>query len=161
MIRIGNEHQLFLDDYAIATSRNIDRRINAAEKHPDNPLIAGTEGDRHPSLFGTVIPGEVSGYEMWYTSCIGERALGARAKTCVNRAVSEDGIKWCKPQNGPATPGSEKPQIVFGTGFVDHFSEMFTVLKDSNERDPRRSSRNTRKYSPIWKAGVFAIWPDT
>ena len=138
MIHIGYEHQLFLDDHVIATTRNIDRRVCVVDKHRDNTLIAGTDGDRHPSLVGAVIPGEISGYEMWYTSCIGERALGARAKTCVNHAVSEDGIKWFKPQNGPATPGSEKPQVVFGTGFVEHFSEMFTVLRDSNERDPRR-----------------------
>jgi hypothetical protein len=58
MITIGKEHQLFLDDVVLATSRNIDRRIHTAEKHPENPLITSSEGDGQPVLFGSIIPGE-------------------------------------------------------------------------------------------------------
>jgi len=136
MIRIGKEHQLFLDDYVIETTCNIDRRVCTVEKHRDNPLIAGIEGDWNPSLFGAVIPGDTSGYDMWYTSRIGERPTGVGAQLSVNYAVSEDGIRWRKPQNGPAAAGRGKPQAVFGTGFVEHFSEMYTVLRDHDEHDP-------------------------
>ena len=140
MIQIGKEHQLFLDDLVLGTTRNIDRRVHTAEKHPDNPFITASEGDGHPLLFGSVIPCATSGYDMWYAS-----SRERRSNATVNHAVSEDGIKWYTPQDDPAACGSGKPQVVFGSGFVEHFAEMFTVLRDHEEIDPGR------RYKMVFK----------
>lgn len=133
MIQIGKEHQLFLDDFVLAKTRNIDRKVDPARKHPDNPLIKTTKTDNHPVVFGSVIPSEASGYDMWYAS-----NMRKRSSASVNHAVSEDGITWRKPQNHLTPPSEGKPQAVFGSGYVEHFSELFTVLRDHEEEDPGR-----------------------
>ncbi len=140
MIRIGKEHQLFLDDLVLATTHNIDRGIVPARKHPDNPLIKATDEDSHPAVFGAVIPNEGSGYGMWYTSNNRERS-----SACVNHAVSGDGITWSSPQNHLVPPSGGNPRIVFGSGFVEHFAELFTVLRDHEEDDPGR------RYKMLYK----------
>ena len=140
MIQIGKEHQLFLDDFVLAATRNIDRGIDPAGKHPDNPLIIATDAGNHPSIFGTVIPSEVSGYDMWYVS-----SDRGRSTSSVNHAVSEDGITWRNPQSSLTPPGGGNPQVVFGSGFIEHFAEMFTVLRDHEDDDPGR------RYKMIFK----------
>ena len=91
-------------------------------------------------LFGSVIPSETSGYDMWYAS-----SRGKRSNATVNHVVSDDGITWRNPRSGPTAPGSGKAQVVFGYGFEEHFAELFTVLRDHAEVDPGR------RYKMVFK----------
>ena len=38
-ITLDSRHQLFLDDYLIASMKNVKRTVEQAQKHPKNPLI--------------------------------------------------------------------------------------------------------------------------
>src|SRR5438477_4877704 len=86
-IEVGPQKQLFLDDYLVASTTNIFRRIHPAEKSRSNPVIRQTEPWEDPFniLYGSVIrDGEK--YKMWYKSGPG-----------VSYALSDDGIHWVKP----------------------------------------------------------------
>src|SRR5436190_7953697 len=86
-IEVGPQKQLFLDDYLVASSTNIVRRIHAAEKSKSNPVIRQTEPWEDPFniLYGSVIR-DGQTYKAWYKSGPG-----------VSYAVSDDGIHWVKP----------------------------------------------------------------
>src|SRR5205085_10763108 len=86
-ITLDSRHQLFLDDYLIASMKNVKRTVEQAQKHAKNPLIWPTESweDKLSTIYGSVIrDGEK--YRAWYKSGMG-----------VGYAESDDGIRWTKP----------------------------------------------------------------
>ena len=86
-ITLDSHHQLFLDDYLIASMKNVTRTVEQAQKHPKNPLIWPSESweEKLATIYGSVIrDGEK--YRAWYKSGMG-----------VGYAESDDGIKWTKP----------------------------------------------------------------
>src|SRR6266478_6191791 len=68
-IEVGVQKQLFLDDYLIASSTNVSRRIHKAEKSTSNPVIRQTESWEDPFniLYGSVIR-DSGKYKAWYKS---------------------------------------------------------------------------------------------
>jgi hypothetical protein len=52
-VRIGHEHQLFLDDYLIEHTEHLTRRVQQARKHEGNPLFV-KQHDWEPA--GYVVP---------------------------------------------------------------------------------------------------------
>src|SRR6266404_1146819 len=68
-IEVGPQKQLFLDDYLVASSTNIFRRIHPAEKSRSNPVIRQTEPWEDPFniLYGSVIR-DGQQYKAWYKS---------------------------------------------------------------------------------------------
>jgi hypothetical protein len=80
-IEVGPRKQLFLDDYLVASTTNITRRIHSAEKFKSNPVIRQTESWEDPLnvLYGSVIR-DGNLYKAWYKSGPG-----------VSYAVSDDG----------------------------------------------------------------------
>ena len=81
-IELGPQKQLFLDDYLVASTTNIFRRLHPAEKSKSNPVIRQTEPWEDPFniLYGSVIR-DGKTYKAWYKSGPG-----------VSYAVSDDGI---------------------------------------------------------------------
>src|SRR5580765_4429075 len=53
-IEVGTKKQLFFDDYLVASTTNISRRIHPAEKSKSNPVIRQTESweDAFNILYG-------------------------------------------------------------------------------------------------------------
>src|SRR5262245_12904863 len=68
-IEVGSQKQLFLDDYLVASTINVFRRIHPAEKSKDNPVIRQTEAWEDPFniLYGSVIR-DGQQYKAWYKS---------------------------------------------------------------------------------------------
>src|SRR5258705_8640848 len=86
-ITLDSRHQLFLDDYLIASMSGVKRAVEQAQKHPNNPMIWANESweEKLLTIYGSVIrDGEK--YRMWYKSGMG-----------VGYAESDDGIRWTKP----------------------------------------------------------------
>src|SRR6476620_6079 len=56
-IEVGPQKQLFLDDYLVASTTNVFRRMHPAEKSRSNPVILQTEPWEDPLniLYGSVI----------------------------------------------------------------------------------------------------------
>lgn len=91
--------QLFIDDYLVASKANVVRRYHSFNKYKGNPLVVVDkpwENDLVMCL--SVLPSEDgSGYRMYYASW-GADSDVAGGNTCL--AVSQDGIKWEKPNLG-------------------------------------------------------------
>lgn len=119
-------HELFLDDYRIEKTIDVERVIHPAKK--SRPLINPTEPWEGNAvyIYGTVIKDEPagSGYQMWYTSYIDENYY-----LCY--ATSKDGINWVKPKLGLIDyKGSKQNNICkFGGG---------TLVYDPLDKDPAK-----------------------
>jgi hypothetical protein len=134
-IEVGSQKQLFLDDYLVASSTNVYRRIHQAEKSKSNPIIRQTESWEDPFniLYGSVIrDGEK--YKSWYKSGLG-----------VSYAESDDGIHWVKPQLDLVSISGAKTNILFrktsetqGSDELPYYHELFGVHKDERDPDPSR-----------------------
>src|SRR6187455_2189554 len=66
-ITVGSQKQLFFDDYLVASTANVSRRIHQAEKSKSNPVIRQTESWEDPFniVYGSVIL-DGNKYKMWY-----------------------------------------------------------------------------------------------
>ena len=134
-IEVGKQKQLFLDDYLVASTTSIFRRIHRAEKSKSNPVIRQTEPWEDPFniVYGSVIrDGEK--YKAWYLSGPG-----------VSYAESDDGIHWVKPALDLTPIRGAKTNILFrkisetkGPEALPYFHELFGVHKDEREVDPSR-----------------------
>ena len=141
---LGAKHELFLDDALIAASRNVVRRVHAAEKHPGNPLLRPTEpweGDA-AILYGSVLR-EGDKYRMWY-----------HASGSIGYAESRDGLAWTKPRLGVVRIDGRDTNLVLQRGAgagepgaFPYFYELFGVHRDDRDTDP------TRRY----KMGFLSI----
>src|SRR5262245_16802152 len=134
-IEVGLQKQLFLDDYLVASTTNVFRRIQPAEKSKSNPVIRQTEVWEDPFniLYGSVIR-DGAQYKAWYKSGPG-----------VSYAVSDDGIHWIKPPLDLVPINGAKTNILFrksselkGSDELPYYHELFGVHKDEREPDPSR-----------------------
>ena len=128
-LQIGNREQLFLDDYMIARTGNISRRINSARKHPEPVIAPDKVWERNMTVvFGTVLfDAEEKTYKAWYY-----------AGGHVGYAVSTDGLTWEKPELDVVTYDGRKTNLVVERGRFGDFFELFGVLKDPTDPDPAR-----------------------
>ena len=97
-VKIDSSHQLFVDDYLIASMKNVRRQVHPARKHRRNPLIVPDnpcegQGGMNPLILRNEATGR---FQHWYSAY---HTLAANEKpnyiTCY--AESEDGIHWTKP----------------------------------------------------------------
>ncbi len=95
-LAIGNQKQLFIDDFIIDQLENAKRAFHAFEKHPANPIFHAQmpwEENWVDNFMCSVHYDETSrDFKLWYR-CGANHTLGAYA-------VSEDGIAWYRPNLG-------------------------------------------------------------
>ena len=103
---IGNEKQLFIDNWIVSDAWTAHRKVHQPLKHPANPLITGDnewEKDR-VCVYGAVAPRPGGGYRMWYQPVLddkGRRGTGESMQHYrICYAESDDGIEWIKPNLG-------------------------------------------------------------
>ena len=153
---IGSRRQLLLDDYVIASTRNLKRTFHRARKHgepvmvPEHPWEGvGTAPWPSVLMFGDVIwDDDEQQYRMWYTTCTKDME-GGQHDTLY--ATSEDGIRWHKPLdlNIVEYEGSGANNLL-----VKHASAQ-TVLRVDEEIDPAKRyrlltfDRNVHAY--VWR----------
>ncbi len=94
--------QLFIDDYLVASKKNVLRRYHPFRKHPGGPLIVvDRPWEAHVVNSCTVLPGDDgTGFRMYYYcwSDAKKNKKGRGSFMCY--AVSQDGVKWEKPNLG-------------------------------------------------------------
>jgi hypothetical protein len=95
-IIVDAKKQLFLDDFLIASARNVKRIVHPAHKYADNPVLDSG------FLYGSVIR-EDSTYRMWYF-----------ARPGVGYAESPDGVHWTRPEFGLVKIDGKKTNLVLG-----------------------------------------------
>jgi len=110
-VRIDGAHQLFVDDYLMASAENITRQVHPARKHPANPVMRG----EHPwegigPMFPIVRRDEKTGrFRMWY-------AGWTRYPPCMlNRRTASVGASpnWgCTPMRAQRRIISLSPRVI-------------------------------------------------
>ena len=165
-VKIDTQRQLFVDDYLIADSSNLTRRLHQPERHSANPVLRLREkpweqGFGH-SVF--VMRDEKSGkFRMWYNLrhfVQDENGLRYRGPTCY--AESADGIRWIKPELGVFKYGDDKNNnITLPQGTIDG------LFYEPDEPDENRRYKalvwhdpgDQKEYAP--REGFYLYWsPD-
>lgn len=129
-IEVGQEEQLFLDDYVIERTEDITRRVNQAQKHGEPVIRPDRSWEENRALiFGSALYDHDEGiFKIWYYCGGGHVAY----------AESSDGINWQKPELDVVIQDGKKTNIVIERGNFGHFYEIFGILKDNRDQDPSR-----------------------
>jgi len=134
-IHLDTKKQLFLDDYLVASTTNVTRRIHVVRKHPANPLIwPAEEWEGTVALVHGSVIRDGGKYRMWYLSRPG-----------VSYAESKDGLTWMKPPLGLFQIDGNETNVVVSKNAAPgepntfpYFYNVFGVHKDPREKDPLR-----------------------
>ncbi len=126
--------QLFIDDYLIASKKNVVRRYHQFRKHPGNPLIiVDRPWEKWVVSVCTVLPGEDgTGFKMYYYCWSEPTPPKKRWNSFMCYAESKDGLKWEKPNLGQREwrgDGTKNNNILSAPGHV-----MFTPW----EKEPQK-----------------------
>jgi len=134
-VTVDAQKRLFLDDFIIANTENITRRIHPAEKYSGNPVIRPTEPWEHPRIciYGSVLR-DGDKYRAWYYGG-GDVAY----------AESADGLNWTKPKLGLLKVAGHDTNLLIrrrasddGPATMPDFYELFGVFRDDRDPDAER-----------------------
>ena len=137
-IEIGNHTQLLVDDFAIEVREAVERRVNALDKHPTNPILRPDrpwEG-RYTLPSSVLYDDSQRLFKMWYGT-MDEGVNPPQGQTRWAYATSQDGVTWEKPELGLVDfRGSRRNNLLPGAGG--------RVLIDLAEKDPSRRFKSLR-----------------
>lgn len=130
-LHIDSTEQLFMDDWLLASTENVTRRVNRATKHPEPVIVP----DRHGEgtlllLYGSVLfDQEEQRFKAWYY-----------ASGHVAYATSKDGVKWEKPDLDVYLSGGKPANLLLrrGDSRSGCLLELLGVCKDHFDPDPAR-----------------------
>jgi len=136
-INVGAQKQLFFDDFAVESTRNVRRKLHQPVKHKGNPIIElkprqPVGGKELVIVSGSVLyDADERLFKMWY-----EGADYFWSHNVVAYATSKDGIHWDLPNLGLiGYLGSKANNIVFERGRGEMAPGVF---RDPVANDPRR-----------------------
>jgi hypothetical protein len=145
-VKIDRSRQLFVDDYLIALTRNVQREVHAAKKHPANPLIRPDRPWEGTGLgFQIVRRDEATGrFRMWYAA-FGRYKLASGIETrfpaCY--AESDDGLKWVKPELGLLEYSGSK-----ANNMILHGGNLYGLMFEPNDPDANRRYKAVVWHEP-------------
>lgn len=154
-VKIDQMHQLFVDDYLIASMANVERQVHQAVKHSANPLmVADKSWEGQGPVFPVVHRDEKTGrFQMWYAGQVRYTlASGVSARFPALYAESADGIHWEKPELGlHEYEGSKANNIVIPAG------NLFGLRVDTGESAPSRRYKGIVWHEPPYvpREGYF------
>jgi hypothetical protein len=95
-LRVGSSRQLFFDDFAIATTTNVQRVWHRPEKMTEPVLTRERPWEgRGPYVFGTVLRDPAAGtFKLWYNCYV-----GGQPDYFACYATSHNGLKWERPES--------------------------------------------------------------
>jgi len=140
-VKIGPEHQLFVDNCLIAKTSNITREVHQPVRHKDNPVFKCIvkDGISTTAFVLKVLKFDQSPrFRMWYWSW---RVKGGwhrwkddeEIRFATSYAVSEDGVHWERPElNLHHIEGSPEKNIVIPYGL------MHGIFYEPWEKDPQK-----------------------
>lgn len=105
---------LFLDDFLIAGSTNIIRKVNVPQRDPaiPNPIVTGKEDGCFQPFFSVVRDPANGRFRIWYGIRRDDFSL---IRSHIGYMESTDGIHWIQPHRVLADPS----EIQFGTSVID------------------------------------------
>jgi hypothetical protein len=105
---------LFVDDYLVAESEQIKRRVNCPRRDPKvpNPLVTGKEDECVAPYMAVIRDPETKRFRIWYNPYKSKLGDGSARFAMME---SEDGIHWIRPHKILKDPGP----INFGCSVLD------------------------------------------
>lgn len=149
---------LFVDDHNILYRAGLQRRVQQAQRHPQNPVIVGRDKAWEVAIgWCSVYHNPTDGrYQLWYQAFAGQTAHERTHRCVVCYAESSDGIHWEKPNLGlHSFNGDDETNIVLlaNGGYSDRYG--CSVVVDPADSHPARrykmayfdfSSRQGKEY---------------
>lgn len=135
VISIGRHRQLFIDDFLIASTNNVARRLCPVSKFPDNPIVRpdrAWEGRTTVPQGSVIYDDEKHIYKMWYTTDIQPKGKG------LAYAESKDGVHWDKPEMDIVLKEGARTNLVIPALEFGYMYQPYCVVKDLQEPDPQR-----------------------
>ena len=114
VLEIGQEPQVFVDDFILERTEALERRLNPLVKHAANPLLRPRERWEGQFTLPTSVLFDDSDqhFKMWYL-CRDGRSSPRRGPDRWAYAVSGDGITWQKPNLGLTSfAGSRRNNLI-------------------------------------------------
>ena len=150
-LSIGQQTQLFVDDYIIAKKNNVTRTLNQAKKANDGKpvLVADRPWETDNILIGSVFR-ENGKFKMFYKVGYSKPAPNDPPGTpqlAIAYAESTDGIHWTKPDLGIRTfQGSKNNNLIEPMGM--------TCFPDPHETDPQHKYKAAYSHWGQMKAAL-------
>ena len=156
-VKIGQDRQLFVDDFLIASRKGVERQVHQVRKYKGNPIM-GPEKPWEPRgcTFHMILRDPAMGtrkFRMWYAahgSLTLPSGIGTRFPACY--AESDDGIHWTKPELGlHPYKGSKANNIVIPGG------NIWGIIHEPQEPDPNRRYKAVVWHQPQYvpREGYF------
>ena len=151
-LEIGQEKQLFIDDYIIESFEGVSKTLNQPVKYETNPVLPSVptgepswEAGMHMCFTTILFDEDQQQYKMWY-SLYGP----ADESTVLAYATSSDGLTWHKPSLGIVHDRGVKENNII----LEHEALECGVFKDPHETDP------AKQFKMLFKAakGVRAAY---
>ncbi|MCH7685967.1 MAG: hypothetical protein IH899_04675 [Planctomycetes bacterium] len=156
-VKIDSSHQLFVDDYLIASTENVRRTVHQAKKQVGNPIMVVDkpwEG-LGPAWQPLIIRRDnaTGRFRMWYAGGVRYTLpTGVAARFPALYAESKDGITWKKPELGlHRFNGSKANNIVIPDG------NFFGIIVEPNDPDPKQRYKGIVWHEPksVPREGYF------
>jgi len=154
-VKIDSSHQLFIDDYLLASVENITRTVHQATKFTGNPIMTDhTAVEAAGPVFAIVRRDEQTGtFRMWYSGNVNYTLTdGTRVRFPALYAESDDGLSWKRPELGlHEFQGNTANNIIIPAG------NLFGLHIDKNEPDPQRRYKGIVWHEPEYvpREGYF------
>jgi hypothetical protein len=112
---------LFLDDYLIAASENVERAVEKPERDPEipNPVVTGSEDGCFQPYLSVIRDPETRKFRIWYGS---RTADSDTMRSRIGVLESADGIRWERPHRILEDPAP----IQFGVAVIDEGPDFAT-----------------------------------
>ncbi|HJT79499.1 MAG TPA: hypothetical protein VJ739_20045 [Gemmataceae bacterium] len=132
------------DDHSIPWQHNLKLTLEAAHKHPANPVLRrgpqGAPDHGHAIIYGTVLH-DGNKFRMWYLGMLSpEPPPGWWRPMCY--AESADGVHWTKPELGLVEVNGNKRNnvcLIEGKPYsLTRVNDFLSVLHDPDDPDPSR-----------------------
>jgi len=161
-VKIDGSRQLFIDDYLIASMKNVSRQVHQAKKHHGNPIIVPDKpweigGGRAGCVFHIIRHDPKTGrFRMWYAGYTSYTlASGKRARFPGLYAESADGLIWQKPELGLYEfKGSKANNIIIPYG------NLWGVFYEPNDPDPNRRYKGLIWHEHVREGYYLYTSPD-
>ncbi len=156
-VKIGQERQLFVDNYLVAKEDNITRQVHHPVRSADNPVLAPPKVNfNHVVLQDVQQFDEPPRFRMWYASYDDWQTLptGQIIRFATSYAISNDGVHWERPQlNLYNVEGLAGPNNV-----VVPYGMMQGIFHDPEEPDPDKRFKAlvcVERKNPVVREGYY------
>ena len=161
MLVIGDNPQLFLDNLIVEASHDVTKTTHQPRKDPANPLIIKDRPWEHLPYFTcsnhVVLRDSQDGlFKCWYEDLIDHSGRKYLIEARICYAVSEDGLRWEKPELDVHEENGRKTNVVIGgEGGVEQ-THSCGVIEDRFPPDPSRRYRAIFSHSPPFEGQIRA-----